>query len=179
MDDRQSEYERWVKPIEQQMVRAVWRIVRDPDEAADAFQEAMLTIWRRWPRVRRHANPPALMMTICIHAAYDRLRQRARHARREVSDEYLEHRCSSDPPADERLAKRETLAAIHAAIAGLPPMQGAAVSLRLLADLSFEAIGQALGCSTVTARTNCLRALRKLRGRFAREKPATPKEASS
>ena len=42
MNDRQQEYERLIAPIEARMMRAVWRISRDPNDAEDAFQEALL-----------------------------------------------------------------------------------------------------------------------------------------
>jgi RNA polymerase sigma factor (sigma-70 family) len=179
MNDQQSDYEKLVRPIEERMMRTVWRIVRDPDEAQDAFQQATETIWKRWSRVRRHPNPPALVMTICIHAAYDRLRQRSRRARREVSDQHLEFHTCPEPLVDELLVASETQEAIHSAIAMLPPMQQATVSLRLLANLSFDAIAEALGCSEVTARTNCLQALKKLRGQLADHNPETWREANS
>ena len=59
MNDRESDYERLISPIEDKMIGCVWRIVRDPDDADDAFQEAMATIWRRWDVVLRHPNPQA------------------------------------------------------------------------------------------------------------------------
>ncbi|MFY9726215.1 MAG: sigma factor, partial [Bryobacteraceae bacterium] len=71
MNDRHREYERLIAPIEGRMIRAVWRIVRDPDEVEDAFQEALLTVWKRWDRICIHPNPQALVLQICIHAAHD------------------------------------------------------------------------------------------------------------
>ena len=179
MDDRQGEYERWVRPIERRMMQAVWRIVRDPDEAEDTFQQAMETIWRRWHRVLRHPNPPALMMTICVNAAYDQLRKRSRRAGHEVSDVDPDRHSCTKPLADDRLAAGETRAAIYGAISQLPTRQRMAVSLRLLADLSYDAIAQALGCSEVTARSNCMRALHKLRGQLADLRPEAREEVPS
>jgi RNA polymerase sigma factor (sigma-70 family) len=177
MDDPSSEYERWVRPIEQRMMRAVWRIVRDPDDAEDAFQQALETVWRRWSSVRRHPNPPALIMTICVHAAYDHLRKRARRAGHEVVTENMEHHAGAVPLANEQLAAAETQAKIYAAIGQLPPMQRSTVTLRLLADLSYDAIAQSLGCSETTARTHFMRAVQKLRSQLAPLDPEAGKES--
>lgn len=50
----QSEYERIIRPIEQQMMLSVWRITQNGEDADDAFQEAMTQIWQRLPRIRSH-----------------------------------------------------------------------------------------------------------------------------
>ena len=42
MNDRQREYERLVAPIEDRMMRAVWRVTGSPTDAEDALQEALL-----------------------------------------------------------------------------------------------------------------------------------------
>ncbi|MBN1866285.1 hypothetical protein JW916_03235 [Candidatus Sumerlaeota bacterium] len=107
MDERQNDYERWVQPIKRRMMQAVWRIVRDPDDAEDAFRQAMETIWRRWHRVRKHPNPPALMMTICINAAYDQRRSQepARQGRRD--DDRAARRSARLPPPRQGRDDRE------------------------------------------------------------------------
>ncbi len=81
MNDRQREYERLIAPIEDRMMRAVWRISRDPGDAEDAFQEALLTVWKWWDRIRAHPNPHPLVLHICIHAAYDVLRRKVRQGK--------------------------------------------------------------------------------------------------
>jgi len=81
MEDRQREYERLIAPIEDRMMRAVWRVSRNPADTEDAFQEALLTIWKRWDRIRAHPNPHALIVHICINAAYDGLRRKTRQGK--------------------------------------------------------------------------------------------------
>ena len=81
MTDRQQEYWRVIAPIEDRMMRAVWRITRDPADAEDAFQDALLTLWKRWDRIQAHPNPHALVLHICINAAHDVLRRRAREGK--------------------------------------------------------------------------------------------------
>ena len=74
MSGNGSDYERFIDPIEDQMVRLVWRIVRHRQDFEDALQEALTTIWKRLDRIRRHRNPHALILRICANAGYDILR---------------------------------------------------------------------------------------------------------
>ena len=82
-------YDDLIAPIEDRMIRSVWRIVRDADDADDAFQAALEKIWRRLETIRRHPNPRALILRICVNAAYDLLRKKARLRRREALDGML------------------------------------------------------------------------------------------
>jgi len=59
MKDQRPEYGRLIALITDRMIRVVWRIVRGPDEAEDAFQEALLTVWTRWGQIQSHPNPHA------------------------------------------------------------------------------------------------------------------------
>ena len=38
MNDRHQQYERLIAPIESRMMRAVWRVIRDPNEVEDALR---------------------------------------------------------------------------------------------------------------------------------------------
>ena len=70
--DREAEFERLVLPLKDRMMRTVWRVTRDPELAEDAFQDALLTTWRKLPQVAAHPNPPALVLRLCLTAAVDR-----------------------------------------------------------------------------------------------------------
>ena len=51
-------YERLIQPIESQMIRTIWRIIRDPDEAEDVLQDTLGIIWKRLDRIRSTAGTP-------------------------------------------------------------------------------------------------------------------------
>jgi Sigma-70 region 2 len=53
-------YERFIEPIEDRMIRSVWRITRNAQDAEDAMQTALLVMWKRRDRVAGHAAPPAI-----------------------------------------------------------------------------------------------------------------------
>jgi hypothetical protein len=72
MNNLLDEYDRIVRPIQDRMIRAIWRIVQD---AEDAMQNALAITRTRWERVRGHIRPQAQIMKICIDAAYDVLRR--------------------------------------------------------------------------------------------------------
>ena len=152
MGSDHREYENLIGPIEDQMIRSVWRIARDADDADDAFQQALETIWKRLERIRRHPNPRALILRICVNAAYDVLRKRARRLRREVSDAIPDELPDTSPSATDRIAARESHSEILSAISRLPRSQAQAVLMRFVQELPYCEIAQALGCSEATAR---------------------------
>ncbi len=162
---RTEEYERIVGPIEDRMVRTVWRILRNRHDAEDAFQEAVACIWQRWERLCRHPNPRALVLRICINSAYDVLRERSR-SRAESLEDREQLTKSADMAPDRRLILDEDCARVLAAIGQLPRAQAAAVFLKLVEERPHAEIAAILGCSEATARTHFKRGSRRLRARL-------------
>jgi RNA polymerase sigma factor (sigma-70 family) len=154
-------YGAWLLPLEERMLRSAWRILRDPDLARDAVQDAMTTIWARRERVRGHPNPDALALRICIDAALDVRRREQRNLR--VSAALAG---SPPPPQDDgpaRIAERnERRARVLDAIGRLPGKQAAAVLLRWVHEADYRTIALALECSEITARIHVMRGRARL-----------------
>jgi len=146
-------YERLIRPIEKRMIGIVTRIVRDPEDAADLFQEILALIWARLERIDRHPNPHAYIIRICITRSYDALRKRARRRRREIRLESIKAKIWSARPLG-GVKEVDKATAIREAIAQLPPNQGHAVLLRLTEDSPYRTIAGVLGCSEATARSH-------------------------
>ena len=70
-------YGQLISPIERRMMQTVHRIVRDPDLADDAFQEALARVWKNLAKAHRHPNPRGYILRICANAAYDAARKQA------------------------------------------------------------------------------------------------------
>jgi RNA polymerase sigma factor (sigma-70 family) len=174
MNSCPTDYERFIQPIEDRMIRSVWRIVRDPHDFDDAFQEAVATIWKRLACIRRHSNPHALILRICTNAAYDVLRSNARRCRRLES--VPADATNPAPTTSDRLAGQEERKEIFGAIAQLPRKQAEAALMRFAQELPYADIAQALGCSEVTARTHVKRARTRLAKILAHLAPHSPKE---
>ncbi|MEN6625184.1 MAG: RNA polymerase sigma factor [Candidatus Sumerlaeia bacterium] len=175
MENHPTDYERFVAPIEDQMIRSVWRIVRDRDDFDEAFQEALATVWKRLDKVRRHPNPHALILRICANAAYDALRRRSRRQKHEVFD-LPETLPDPAPAATDLISADEDREEIFQAIAQLPRNQAEAFLMRFVQELEYSQIAQALGCSEVTARTHVARARAKLSNSLAHLDPRPAKE---
>jgi RNA polymerase sigma-70 factor (ECF subfamily) len=179
MHDRQREYERLIAPIEDRMMRAVWRILRDPKDAEDAFQEALLKVWKRWDRIRAHPNPHALVLQICIYAAHDVLRRRVRQAKWLEAVAIPEDIPDSSALVIQNISGAEQNAQVLGAIGRLPKNQARAILMHAVEEISYGDIAAALGCREVTVRKHVSRARARLRSLLSHLIPAIHKEEAS
>ncbi|MGD9138938.1 MAG: sigma-70 family RNA polymerase sigma factor [Desulfobacterales bacterium] len=146
-------YERLLRPIEGQMINTVARIVRDPEDAADVFQDVLVIVWHKLDRILCHPNPHGYILRICITRSYDALRKKMRRRRFEIRIETIKTKLwpkvSQQSPPAHNIANT-----IRAAISMLPPKQGQAVLLRAIEGSAYNAIADILGCGESTARSH-------------------------
>lgn len=179
MNDSQQAYDRIVRPIEDRMIRSIWRIVRNPQDAEDAMQEALLTISQHWDRVRNHPNPQSLILKICIDAACARTRRTIRDRRvAQLETNAAEPASSARSPSDE-IAGREQYIEIIEAIHRLSRQQASAMLMHAVQGQPYEQIAAALGCSEATARTHVARSRERLRVWLAHLDPSNTRRSSS
>jgi RNA polymerase sigma-70 factor (ECF subfamily) len=163
MNDLQQTYDQIVRPIEDRMIRSIWRVVRNPQDAEDAMQDALVTVMKQWDRVRRHPNPQSLVLKICLDAAYDATRRRVRHARIvRLGPEAGEQADRAQLPAETILGK-EQYAEIVTAIHRLSRQQAIAMLMRAVEGQPYGAIAAVLGCGEATARKHVARSRERLR----------------
>ena len=115
-------------------------------------QEALARVLARWPRVRRMRSPGGYAYRIGVNLARDALRDRARRRGPEPDGVTVS---TQDPT---------TRLALDGALAGLPPRQRLAVSLRYLADLSVTQTAEVMRCRPGTVKALCHQATRTLQG---------------
>jgi len=144
------------------MLRSIWRITRIAEEAEDAMQESLTIIWKRRARIGRHPRPRALILRICVNCACDVLRSRLRRGSREMALIDPDALLAKDCAVAERLLGQELREVVSRALLRLPGRQATAVVMRDILELSYEEIGDALGCSQTTARVHVNRAHKKL-----------------
>jgi RNA polymerase sigma-70 factor (ECF subfamily) len=135
------------------------RTVSDPDEAADALQDAMVSAFRRAADFRGDSAVTTWLHRIVVNAALDRLRRRA-----------VRPAISADEPAFESLAAHSpdpALAAdvrldIDAALRMLPVPQRSALVIVDMLGFSIDDAAAILDVSPGTVKSRCARARARL-----------------
>ncbi len=113
MDDK-TDLANLIAPVRDRMLATVWRILRHPQDAEDALQNALVTVLRRRTQIESHPAPHALILRICADAAIDQFRRRRLN---HVDVSLLEERLpSSDLSPSDGLVKDETLELVMDAI---------------------------------------------------------------
>ena len=123
------------------LVRALTLACGNPDDAADAVQDAFVQAERHWRRVHTYDNPAAWLRRVAVN----RLSNRRRGDQRRQA--YLER-------TREQLVEQDPLDLdLHAAVASLPPGQRMVVGLHYLADLSVDEVAAAMRVSPGTVKS--------------------------
>jgi RNA polymerase sigma-70 factor, ECF subfamily len=136
------------------------RTVCDPEEAADALQDAMVSAFRRAGDFRGDSAVTTWLHRIVVNASLDRLRRRAaRPAVAGGDEEALEALAPHD--ADPARAT-DTRLDVEAALRILPPQQRAAVVLVDMLGYSVDAAAAILEVSPGTVKSRCARARARL-----------------
>jgi RNA polymerase sigma-70 factor (ECF subfamily) len=176
--DEKLLFEQLIKPVEHQMMRSIWRIVRDPEMAKDTLQESLTKIWKSLDRIRSHPNPRALVLKICLNAAIDSLRKRKRLNQHEKTELLHRFPIQSGTKDYEALERKKIEAEILKAISRLPRRQAVAVVMRIIQDQPYEFIAQAMKCSETTVRIHVSRGRARLSQWLSHLKPVSLKEIS-
>jgi RNA polymerase sigma-70 factor (sigma-E family) len=156
---RRQEFDRFVADSADGLVRTAYLIVWDLAEAEDLVQECLLTVARRWPRVRRMDHPRAYARRILVNLALDGRGRRARRRQElDASPEAIDQRAAEDG----RLAGVEARRDLIDALATLPPRQRVVLVLRYFEDLPEAQVAAVLGCSVGTVKSSASRGLNRL-----------------
>ena len=138
------------------LLRALYLVTGDPEEAEELMQDAFVAVWERWDRVRSMEEPTGYLYRTAMNRFRSRIRRAARAARRVVG--MAEER---DPFAD--VEERDTIAR---ALGALPQRQRAAVVLTDLLGFTSDEAGRLLGVKDVTVRSLASQARSALRPRL-------------
>jgi len=128
--------------------------------AEDAWQETFLRALRAYDRLEHGRHLRAWVFTIATRVAMDELRSKAR------SDVSLDLNGAAEPAAPE--LQRPAYLELEHLTGTLPPTERAAVVLRYGYDLTYTAIGDALGSSEDAARAAASSGVRRLRRNLER-----------
>ena len=136
-------------------MRFAYRYSKNPSEAEDIAQEALLRAWRRRSTLRDTGSRKGWLAVIVRNEAF---RQHARKRPDPVSTLEAEHGAD-----DERVLKTVERADIHAAISRLDERDRQLVRLRYDEDMTQTAIAHRLGIPEGTVKVRLHRVRAKLR----------------
>jgi RNA polymerase sigma-70 factor, ECF subfamily len=136
------------------------RTVCDPEEAADALQDAMISAFRRAADFRGDSAVTTWLHRIVVNACLDRLRRRAVRPVTSAGDEQALEALLVHDPDPARAA--ETRLDIDAALRILPPPQRAALVIVDMLGYSVDDAAAILDTSPGTIKSRCARARARL-----------------
>lgn len=140
------------------------RTIRQPDDAAEALQEAYIHAFRRAGSFRGEAKVTTWLHRIVVNACLDRIR-RNKVRRTEAlpdDDDRMAEMAADEVVATDVLEAKELQAQVSSALGKLNPDQRAALVLVDMDGYSVHEAAQMLGCAPGTIKSRCARGRAKL-----------------
>jgi RNA polymerase sigma-70 factor (ECF subfamily) len=150
-DDRG--FETFFESEKSALFRALCLVTRNRAEAEELTQDAFISVFERWERVRGMDDPSGYLYRTAMNAFRTWHRRAALGLKRTIGL----------TASDDRMMEIESEDAVMRALAPLSPRQRAAVVLVDLLGYSSEEAGQVLGIRAATVRTHVARAHADLR----------------
>jgi len=160
-------YERAVILHQQRIHSYATYMLRNPAEAQDVAQEALVRLWQHRSRVEHQGARFWLMRTV-YNLCIDRVRQR--RVRSEIDDGETAVGLTADAaPGPHKLAESDELGhVIEGALTALSPDDRSVVIMREVQGLPYDEIAGALGVPLGTVKARLHRARERLRTRLCR-----------
>jgi RNA polymerase sigma-70 factor (sigma-E family) len=148
----ESEFDGFVVGRSPALLRSAYLLVQDEGLAEDLLQTALTKAWFAWKRIE---EPEAYVRRIMVTTSASWWRRRWN---RETPTDEPEHQAMAA-----RLDEPANAQDLWVAIGHLPPRQRAVVVLRYLEDRTEAETASLMGCSVGTVKSQCAKALAKLR----------------
>ncbi|HUD78600.1 MAG TPA: RNA polymerase sigma factor SigM [Streptosporangiaceae bacterium] len=158
------------------------RTLGDPEEAADALQDAMIAAFRRASSFRGDSAVTTWLHRIVVNAALDRMRRRAARPTASGQDEDALDALATvagGQPLSDPSGTTDTAMDVNAALRRLVPEQQAALVLVDMLGYSIADAADVLGVSEGTVKSRAARGRARLLPRLAHLRPgAVPSQES-
>ncbi len=155
-------FEELVRRHEREILRFLYRLTGDREDALDLFQDTCLRAYRAYPGVDADGNLRAWLFRIAANVHHNHVRSRSRRNKAAWALQAGPQRNRQGAEAAQDGAG-PALAYIRRALERLPHKQREALVMRKFAGLEYREIGTQLGCSDESARANVSAALKKLK----------------
>ena len=151
-----------VKRHRDRMWAVAIRTMGDPDEAADALQEAFISAFRRADSFRGDAKVTTWLHRIVVNACLDRIRRRQVRAADPLPGDEDRAAELAGPQRDDPAEVRERQVDVLNALKQLNADQRSALVLVDMEGYSVEEAAAILGCAPGTVKSRCARGRAKL-----------------
>ena len=138
------------------------RTLGDPEEAADAVQDGIISAYRNASSYRGDAAVTTWLHRIVVNACLDRIRRRSTRPTVALPEEENHATLSRLTERRDAMDERETSMEINRALAALPAEQAAAIVLIDVEGWSVEEAAVILDCPPGTVKSRCSRGRVKL-----------------
>jgi RNA polymerase sigma-70 factor (ECF subfamily) len=146
--------------------RAALAALRNPADAEDVAQDALVLAFRKLGQFRGDASVRTWMITIAWRLALSRRRSPLRRLKQIIAMDNAQMAiASAEPSAERRVLDGERLAAVQEEIGRLPPKLRDALLLTAAGDLTQDEIAATLGIPAATFRWRVMEARKRLRSR--------------
>lgn len=161
VDGDPDAFSRLVRRHQDRMWAVALRTTGNPEEAADAVQEAMVKAFRSADRFRGDAAVTTWLHRIVVNSCLDLLRRKK--ARPAVPLEEDDHvGALADSPARDAAVQREQRMDVLSALQQLPEEQRAAIVLVDMEGYPVAEVAEMLDCAPGTVKSRCARGREKL-----------------
>lgn len=142
--------------------RTAYLMCGDWQLASDHVQEALIRVYRHWPRLRGEAEARSYARKAVVSVVIDAKRRRS-------SSEVPVHDVRDAPGAADEAERSADRDLLTRCLAQVPARQRACLVLRYYDDLSVSEVAGVLGVSEGTVKSQTARGLETLQAAFARE----------
>ena len=143
------------------LASALWKLTGDRELFTEAFQYAMLGMWRHVEKLNSK-KAGAYIYRIALTANSKAWRNRVGR-----NGHISESQVSTDQGPPEKASNIEFAEKVRRAVAQLPAKQGRAIVMRYLEQQNYKTIAEKLRCSEAGARSHVSKALATLKTRLA------------
>ena len=162
----QDAVEQLVRAYEKRVFALTLRMCGNPEDAAEAAQEAFLAVWQGLKFFRGESSFSTWLYRLASNACVDLLRREGRHraaAGPSLDDEELRLETADPAPTPQEAAERAELRRqIENGLRALPAEYRQVLILREMHQLSYEEIGQTLSLDPGTVKSRISRGRKRL-----------------
>ena len=162
----QEAFEELVRLYEKRVLALTRRMCRNPEDAAEAAQEAFFAAWQGLKSFRGDSSFSTWLYRLASNACVDLLRREGRHraaAGPSLDDEELRLETADPAPTPQEAAERAELRRqIENGLRALPAEYRQVLILREMHQLSYEEIGQTLSLDPGTVKSRISRGRKRL-----------------